>query len=135
MVLCCANSTNLLSSIISCMSTYYRCTLKTQEFRTKDFVVRSTHSIEHQKCKYKIQEILKRSIVRFTVMRPMMGPYRSCLIRSFCYKSILHFASTSLGRRRVMLYDSMVLSRVLLSNSEVLIRLFAVTENSQRLAL
>ena len=26
--------------------------LKTQEFRTKDFVVRRTHSIEHQKCKY-----------------------------------------------------------------------------------
>jgi len=26
--------------------------LKTQEFRTKDFVVRSTRSIEHQKCKY-----------------------------------------------------------------------------------
>ena len=38
--------TSLLSSIISCMSAYYRCTLKTQEFRTKDFVVRSTHSIE-----------------------------------------------------------------------------------------
>ena len=28
------------------MSAYYRCTLKTQEFRTKDFFVRSTHSIE-----------------------------------------------------------------------------------------
>ena len=27
-------------------------TLKTQEFRTKDFVVRSAHSIEHQECKY-----------------------------------------------------------------------------------
>ena len=39
--------TSLLSSIISCMSAYYRCTLKTQEFRTKDFVVRSAHSIEH----------------------------------------------------------------------------------------
>ena len=51
------------------------------------------------------------------------------------YKSILHFASTSLGRRRVMLYDSIVLPRVLRSNSEVPIRLFAVTENSQRLAL
>ena len=38
--------------ITSYTSTYYRCTLKTQEFRTKDFVVRSTHSIEHQKCKY-----------------------------------------------------------------------------------
>ena len=38
--------------IIICVSTHYRCTLKTQEFRTKDFVVRSTHSIEHQKCKY-----------------------------------------------------------------------------------
>ena len=34
------------------MSAHYRCTLKTQEFRTKDFVVRSTHSIERQKCKY-----------------------------------------------------------------------------------
>ena len=44
--------TSLFSSIISCMSAYYRCTLKTQEFRTKDFFVRSTHSIEHQKCKY-----------------------------------------------------------------------------------
>ncbi len=39
--------TSLLSSIISCMSAYYRCTLKTQEFRTKDLFVRSTHSIEH----------------------------------------------------------------------------------------
>ena len=38
--------TSLLNSIISCMSAHYRCTLKTQEFRTKDFVVRSTHSIE-----------------------------------------------------------------------------------------
>ena len=26
--------------------------LKTQEFRTKDFVARWAHSIEHQKCKY-----------------------------------------------------------------------------------
>ncbi len=26
--------------------------LKTQKIRTKDFFVRSTHSIEHQKCKY-----------------------------------------------------------------------------------
>ena len=34
------------------MSAYYRCTLKTQEFRTKDFVVRRAHSIEHQKGKY-----------------------------------------------------------------------------------
>ena len=39
-------------SIISCVSIRYRCTLKTQEFRTKDFVVRWTRSIEHQKCKY-----------------------------------------------------------------------------------
>ena len=39
--------TSLLSSIISCMSAHYRCTLKTREFRTKDFVVRSAHSIEH----------------------------------------------------------------------------------------
>ena len=39
--------TSLLSSIISCMSAHYRCTLKTQEFRTKDFVVRWAHSIEH----------------------------------------------------------------------------------------
>ena len=30
----------------------YPCTLKIQEFRTKDFLVRSAHSIEHQKCKY-----------------------------------------------------------------------------------
>ena len=34
------------------MSAHYRCTLKTQEFRTKDFVVHRAHSIEHQKCKY-----------------------------------------------------------------------------------
>ena len=34
------------------MSAHYRCTLKTQEFRTKDFVVRRAHSIERQKCKY-----------------------------------------------------------------------------------
>ena len=27
-------------SIIGCVSIHYRCTLKTQEFRTKDFVVR-----------------------------------------------------------------------------------------------
>ena len=26
--------------------------LKTQEFRTKDFLVRRAHSIEHQECKY-----------------------------------------------------------------------------------
>lgn len=39
--------TSLLSSIISYMSAYYRCTLKTQEFRTKDYVVRRAHSIEH----------------------------------------------------------------------------------------
>ena len=31
---------------------HYLKTLKTQEFRTKDFFMRSTHSIEHQKCKY-----------------------------------------------------------------------------------
>ena len=30
--------------------------LKTQEFRTKDFVVRRTHSIEHQKCKYSLSK-------------------------------------------------------------------------------
>ena len=41
-----------LNHIINCASIHYDCTLKTQEFRTKDFVVRSTHSIEHQKCKY-----------------------------------------------------------------------------------
>ena len=40
------------NSIISCASVRYHCTLKTQKFRTKDFFVRSTHSIEHQKCKY-----------------------------------------------------------------------------------
>ena len=43
---------SFLVSLISCVSIHYRCTLKTQEFRTKDFVVRSAHSIEHQKCKY-----------------------------------------------------------------------------------
>ena len=32
--------------------------LKTQEFRTKDFVVRRTHSIEHQKCKYCMRQDL-----------------------------------------------------------------------------
>ena len=31
---------------------HYLKTLKTQEFRTKDFVVRRAHSIEHQKSKY-----------------------------------------------------------------------------------
>ena len=44
--------TSFSASIINCMSAHYRCTLKTQEFRTKDFVVRRAHSIEHQKCKY-----------------------------------------------------------------------------------
>ena len=44
--------TSSLNNIINCASIHYDCTLKTQEFRTKDFVVRSTHSIEHQKCKY-----------------------------------------------------------------------------------
>ncbi len=31
-------------------------TPKTQEFRTKDFVARRAHSIEHQKCKYCIRQ-------------------------------------------------------------------------------
>jgi len=44
--------TSSLNHIINCASIHYDCTLKTQEFRAKDFVVRSTHSIEHQKCKY-----------------------------------------------------------------------------------
>ena len=44
--------TSLLGSVICRVSVCCRCTLKTQEFRTKDFVVRRAHSIEHQKCKY-----------------------------------------------------------------------------------
>ena len=32
--------TSSLNRIINCASIYYGCTLKTQEFRTKDFVVR-----------------------------------------------------------------------------------------------
>ena len=44
--------TSPLNRIINYASIRYDCTLKTQEFRTKDFLVRSTHSIEHQKCKY-----------------------------------------------------------------------------------
>ena len=31
-------------------------TAQNQEFRTKDFVVRRAHSIEHQKCKYCIRQ-------------------------------------------------------------------------------
>ena len=31
---------SLLNRIINCASMHYDCTLKTQEFRTKDFVVR-----------------------------------------------------------------------------------------------
>ena len=31
--------------------------LKTQEFSTKDFVMRRSHSIEHQKCKYCVDGI------------------------------------------------------------------------------
>ena len=42
--------------IINCASIHYACTLKTQEFRTKDFVVRRGHSIEHQKCKYSLSK-------------------------------------------------------------------------------
>ena len=45
-----------LSHIINCASMHYVCTLKTQEFRTKDFVVRRGHSIEHQKCKYSLSK-------------------------------------------------------------------------------
>ena len=32
--------TSFLSRIINCVTAYYRCTLKTHEFRTKDFLVR-----------------------------------------------------------------------------------------------
>ena len=37
-----SNSLHIISlgSIISCMTTCYHCTLKTHEFRTKDFLVR-----------------------------------------------------------------------------------------------
>ena len=45
-----------LNHIINCASIHYICTLKTQEFRTKDFVVRRAHSIEHQKCKYSLSK-------------------------------------------------------------------------------
>ena len=45
-----------LSHIINYASIHYTCTLKTQEFRTKDFVVRRGHSIEHQKCKYSLSK-------------------------------------------------------------------------------
>ena len=45
-----------LSHIINYASIHYTCTLKTQEFRPKDFVVRRTHSIEHQKCKYSLSK-------------------------------------------------------------------------------
>ena len=34
--------------------------LKTQEFRTKDFVVRWARSIEHQKCKYRLRRTRRR---------------------------------------------------------------------------
>ena len=44
--------TSFLSRIINCVTTCYRRTLKTHEFRTKDFLVRLTRSIEHQECKY-----------------------------------------------------------------------------------
>ena len=36
--------TSFLNYIINCASMYYDYTLKTQEFRTKDFVVRSTRT-------------------------------------------------------------------------------------------
>ena len=49
---CYSLHTSLLGSVIYRVSVYCRCTLKTREFRTKDFVVRSTHSIERQECKY-----------------------------------------------------------------------------------
>ena len=45
-----------LNHIINCASIHYGYTLKTQEFRTKDFVVRRGHSIEHQKCKYSLSK-------------------------------------------------------------------------------
>ena len=49
-----------LNSITSCMSVHYRCTLKTQEFRTKDFLVRWTRSIERQECKYSLRRNRRR---------------------------------------------------------------------------
>ena len=49
-------------------------TLKTQEFRTKDFVVRSAHSIEHKKCKYCHQQKQKgNSFIIF--LRLFFGNY------------------------------------------------------------
>ena len=49
-----------LNRIINCASIHYVCTFKTQEFRTKDFIVRRGHSIEHQKCKYSIRQNHRR---------------------------------------------------------------------------
>ena len=53
------NSSN--NSIIHCTSVCYSCTLKTQEFRAKDFFVRLTRSIERQKCKYKIRSVAQNA--------------------------------------------------------------------------
>ena len=58
--LCHSLHTSLLNSVIYRMSVCCRCTLKTQEFRTKDFVVRSTGSIERQKCKYCLRQNRRR---------------------------------------------------------------------------
>ena len=68
------------------MSAYYRCTLKTQEFRTKDFFVRSTHSIEHQKCKY----CVGRSAVRirsfeFSYSLQLKGSHKQHLIAVYVF--------------------------------------------------
>ena len=51
-----------LNHIINCASIHYGYTLKTQEFRTKDFVVRRGHSIEHQKCKYSLSKTYRFSV-------------------------------------------------------------------------
>ena len=49
------------NSITHCITVCYLCTLKTQEFRTKDFFVRRTRSIERQKCKYKIRSVAQNA--------------------------------------------------------------------------
>ena len=42
--------------------------LKTQEFRTKDFIMRRAHCIEHQKCKYCVGGIPIAIYLHFIVM-------------------------------------------------------------------
>jgi len=68
------------------MSAYYRCTLKTQEFLTKDFVVRSTHSIEHQKCKYCVgrQGVRIRSF-EFSYSLQLKGCHKQHLIAIYVF--------------------------------------------------